>query len=161
MGVTEDDPQQGRVVVGEPGYRREWQIDIGLDGQRPAEIQDDARSVVLDLDIVATDFMGTAKDPDSHVFNCSRGGLKPQPISNRHDPPMFYIAVFNKRRRGGLGHGVREGSRGVYLFDGVGEATSRRRYLSSRTATARIQPPVPPTILMGKPMYVKRRPTSS
>ena len=73
MGVTEDDPQQGRVVVGEPGYRREWQIDIGLDGQRPAEIQDDARSVVLDLDIVATDFMGTAKDPDSHVFNCSRG----------------------------------------------------------------------------------------
>src|SRR5438034_6485630 len=73
----------------------------------------------------------------------------------------FYIAVFNKRRRGGLGHGVREGSRGVYLFDGVGEATSRRRYLSSRTATARIQPPVPPTILMGKPMYVKRRPTSS
>ncbi len=37
----------------------------------------------------------------------------------------------------------------------------RRSYRSSRTATARIQPPVPPTILIGKPMYVKRRPTSS
>ncbi len=37
----------------------------------------------------------------------------------------------------------------------------RRSYRSSSTATARIQPPVPPTILIGKPMYVKRRPTSS
>src|SRR5207249_9289703 len=100
--------------------------------------------------------MGTAKDPDSHVFNCSRGGLKPQPISNRHDPPMLvlYCCVQQEAARRAVNTTFAKDrsesslcatERGVYLFDGVGEVTSRRSYLSSSTATARIQPPVPPT----------------
>src|SRR5256885_4358111 len=39
--------------------------------------------------------------------------------------------------------------RGVYLFDGVADDTSRRSYLSSNTRTARIQPAVLPLSLLG------------
>jgi hypothetical protein len=59
-----DTQERGIVAAREPNHRGQSQIDIVLYRQGPAEIQHDAGTVVLDLDTVATDFLGTSMDAD-------------------------------------------------------------------------------------------------
>jgi len=61
-----DTQERGVDAAREPGHRGQRQIDIVLYGQGPAEIQDDAGTVVLDLYTVATDLVGTSMNADPH-----------------------------------------------------------------------------------------------
>jgi hypothetical protein len=64
--VGDDHADQRRVGLHEAGDRRQRDIVAPFGGERPADVEDEAGAVGLDLDAAAANLMGAAVDADPH-----------------------------------------------------------------------------------------------